>query len=291
MTDGRLSHSPAAHLWLINARLEGAATAACNAGVPVTASDLQAWLSGSRNPPRSSEGLNDPVSVAAVVYFFFVTLDQPRSANDKAVTRLLRSLLDLETEAHVWAREDLVHYGPLWRAMHRLSKARGLESNIKSVAKRLYEMARIAAKSNGRRQLAATCFDGRQLTFMPENPRAWLVSLMVPELLRQAGLTANLIPSLVPSLKYLDSDAGGYMTLLVECIGRRAETGLKSLASLERQIGGIDRRCNRTTRSRLRMAAELGLALPSLSRGKLAIAINATPAGAGYLMRQLADGR
>jgi hypothetical protein len=46
-------------------------------------------------------------------------------------------------------------------------------------------------------------------------------------------------------------------------------------------------RYRRTSRSRLADAAELRIALPSLTRNKLAIAVNATPAGAGYLMRQL----
>ena len=46
-------------------------------------------------------------------------------------------------------------------------------------------------------------------------------------------------------------------------------------------------RFRRTRRSRLAEAAELSLALPSLTRRKLAIAVDATPAGAGYVMRQL----
>lgn len=285
--DGRLLHSPAAQPWLIKARLEGAAKAACNASVPVTVHDLQAWLSGTRNPPRSSEGLNDPLSVAAVVYFFFATLDQARGHNDRAVTRLLRALLDVDVEAQVWAREDLMHFGPLWRAVHRLAREPGLKPNIPSVAKRLHEMARVAAKSHGRRQLAATSYDGRQLSFMPEDRRAWLVSLMVPELIRRAELTTNLIPSLVPSLRFLDRDACGYEALIADCIGRAASVGLRSLATMERQIVEIDHRYKRTARSRLRLAAELGLAIPSLSRAKLAIAVKATPPGAAYLMKEL----
>lgn len=56
---------------------------------------------------------------------------------------------------------------------------------------------------------------------------------------------------------------------------------------MERDVGDLRTRFQRTRRSRLAEAAELRVALPSLTRNKLAIAVNVTPAGAGYLMRQL----
>jgi hypothetical protein len=154
--DGRLTHSPAAQPWLIKARLEGAAIAACNAGVHVTASDLEAWMSGARNPPRSTEGLNDPMSVAAVVYYYFTTFERSRASNDIAVTRLLRSILDHEGEAQTWAGTDLIHYGPLWRALSTLADEPGLDPTISSVSERMHEMMRLAIKAEGRRQIAAT---------------------------------------------------------------------------------------------------------------------------------------
>jgi hypothetical protein len=287
--DGRLSHSTAAQLWLIKARLEGAAIAASNAGVPVTMHDLQSWLCGIRNPPRAQEGLNDPLSVAAVIYFFFGTLDHTHSESDAAVTRLMRSLLDIDREANMWGQDDLIRFGPLWRALLDLTMMAEPASSISAVAKRLYEMARIAAKSQGRRQLLATSFDGKQLRFVREDRQAWLISLMVPELLRRAGLTINLIPILVPTLKFLDCDAKAYEQLLFNCISKAAQSGLKSLETLERQMGTTKQKYQRTARSRLLSTAELRLVLPSLTRRKLAIALGSTPAGAAYLMRQLAE--
>jgi hypothetical protein len=285
--DGRLAHSPAAQPWLIKARLEGAAIAACNAGVPVTASDLEAWMSGACNPPRATEGLNDPMSVAAVVYYYFTTFERSHASNDIAVTRLLRSILDHESEAHTWAGTDLVHYGPLWRALSKLADAPGLEPTISSVAGRMHEMARVAIKAEGRRQIAATAYDGRQFVVAPDDRRAWLVSLMVPRLLRRARITTNLIPSLVPPIRFLDGTATDFAVRLQECICQKVLPGNKALTALERKVAGFDQVYRRTARSRLRMAAELGLALPSLSRAKLAIAMNSTPAGAGYLLKQL----
>lgn len=285
--DGRLTHSPAAQLWLIKSRLGGAAIAACNAGVPVTASDLEAWMSGARNPPRADEGLNDPMSVAAVVYYYFTTLEQSRAANDTAVARLLRSILDHDGEAEMWARADLIHYGPLWRALSNLADAPGLEPTILSVAARMHDMARVAIKAEGRRQIAATAFNGRQFVITQDDRRAWLVSVMVPRLLRRAGITTNLIPSLVPAIRFLDGSGIDFAVKLKECIDTQVSAGNKALTALERKVAEFDQTYRRTARSRLRIAAELGLALPSLSRQKLAIAVNSTPAGAGYLKRQL----
>jgi hypothetical protein len=285
--DGRLTHSPAAQPWLIKARLEGTAIAACNAGVPITASDLEAWISGTRNPPRATEGLNDPMSVAAVVYYYFTTLERSHAANDKAVTRLLRSILDHEGEAEIWARMDLIHYGPLWRVLSTLADAPGLNPTISSVAERMHEMMRVAIKAEGRRQIAATSFNGREFIINQDDRRTWLIGIMVPRLLQRAGITSYLIPSLVPTLRFLDGGVVDFADKLKECIGHNAPVGNKVLTAMERKIAGFDQAYRRTSRSRLRMAAELGLALPSLSRKKLAIAVNSTPAGAGYLFRQL----
>src|SRR3546814_6080091 len=60
--------SPWADIWLARARLSGAADLAGLAGVPVDVDHLQDWICGRTPPPRASEGLNDPVSVAAVFH-------------------------------------------------------------------------------------------------------------------------------------------------------------------------------------------------------------------------------
>lgn len=66
--DGRLQNSPWADIWLARARLQGAARLAGLAGVPIDVRHLQDWICGRTPPPRASEGLNDPVSVAAVFH-------------------------------------------------------------------------------------------------------------------------------------------------------------------------------------------------------------------------------
>jgi hypothetical protein len=112
---------------------------------------------------------------------------------------------------------------------------------------------------------------------------------MVPRLLQRAGITSNLIPSLVPTIRFLDGGTTDFAAILSQCISEKVPDGNKALTAMERKVAGFDQLYSRTARSRLRLAAELGLALPSLSRAKLAIAVNSTPAGAGYLLKQLAS--
>ena len=138
--DGRLAHSPARVAWTIRARFEGAAISACNAGVPIDANNLEAWFAGSGLPPRSGEGRNDPLSVVAIVHYFLESLEPDRGPHARHVRRLLGSLIDPEREAAMWANADLVHYGPLWRAMRRMAEEPGLEPSLASIGMRMNEM-------------------------------------------------------------------------------------------------------------------------------------------------------
>ncbi len=49
--------------------MSATSTIAALAGLPVDTSDLLAWITGRSLPPRHSEGLNDPMSVAALAHF------------------------------------------------------------------------------------------------------------------------------------------------------------------------------------------------------------------------------
>lgn len=89
--DGRLAHSPARVAWTIRSRFEGAAISACNAGVPIDANHLEAWIAGSGLPPRSGEGRNDPMSVVAIVHYFLESLEPDRGPHARQVRRLLGS--------------------------------------------------------------------------------------------------------------------------------------------------------------------------------------------------------
>lgn len=285
--DGRLAHSPAANAWALRARLHGAATSACNAGVPIEADHLEAWIAGTALPPRASEGRNDPLSVVAIVHYFFASLDAGRDGHARPVRRLLGALLDLDREAVLWAGTDLIEYGPLWRALTRLAAAPGLEPSLASVGVRLAEMARVAEKADGHAQLVASLPDGREILFAREHPKAWLVWLFVPDLVRRAGLTMHLLPSLVPRHTFLCVTGDEWTGTLNASLRALAPAAYRDLCRLERATADVQNRYRRTRRSRLVEAAELKLVLPSLTRKKLAIAVDATPAGAGYLLRQL----
>ncbi|WP_379923659.1 hypothetical protein [Erythrobacter sp. R86502] len=285
--DGRLTHSPAHTAWSIRARFEGAAIAACNAGVPTDANAIEAWFSGSGAPPRASEGLNDPLGVAAIVHFFLAGLSPKNGGRDREVLRLLGSLLDAEREASTWSNADLVHYGPLWRALLKTAEEPGLEPSLTSISKRLALMARLVTRAADHSAVIATLPDSRTVSFDRDHPRAWLVLALVPTLLQRSGMSANLLPALVPRRKLLCSSAAEWRELLLECLSAQVLLATRTLERLEREIAQSRSRYERTARSRLADAAELCIALPSLTRNKLAIAINATPAGAGYLMRQI----
>lgn len=285
--DGRLTHSPARTAWSIRARFEGAAIAACNAGVPTDANAIEAWIAGSGSPPRASEGLNDPLGVAAIVHYFFASLEPATGDRDRQARRLLRGLFDSEAEASTWSGADLVHYGPLWRALRKIADEPGLEPSLTSISCRLAQMARLVRRAGDHSELLATLPDGRAITFGRDHPRAWLVMTMVPTLLQRSGLSANLLPSLVPRHKFLCSSAPEWRDLLSQCLSSKAPPATFALDRMEREMSQLQARYRRTARSRLADAAELRVALPSLTRKKLAVAVNATPAGAGYLMRQL----
>ena len=285
--DGRLAHSPARVAWTIRARFEGAARSACNAGVPIDANHIEAWCAGSGLPPRSGEGRNDPLSVVAIVHYFLVSLEPDRGPHARQVRRLLGSLIDPEREAAIWANADLVHYGPLWRALRRMAEEPDLEPTLASIGARMAEMGRLIDRSADHTRLVAWLPDGREIAFNHDHPKAWLAYLMVPAMLRRSGLSAHTLPSLVPRQKFLCGSAKEWTAAVADCIAEQAPAAYRSLCRMERDVGELRTRFQRTRRSRLAEAAELRVALPSLTRNKLAIAVNVTPAGAGYLMRQL----
>ena len=285
--DGRLAHSPAWVAWTIRSRFEGAAISACNAGVPIDANHLEAWIAGSGLPPRSGEGRNDPLSVVAIVHYFLESLEPDRASHARQVRRLLGSLIDPEREAAMWANVDLVHYGPLWRALRKVAEEPGLEPSLASIGARMSEMGRLINKSDDHTRLVAWLPDGRKIAFDHDHPKAWLVYLMFPAMLRRSGLSAHTLPSLVPRQKFLCGSAKEWTATVANCIAEQAPAAHRLLCRMERDVGNLRVRFQRTKRSRLAEAAELRMALPSLTRRKLAIAVDATPAGAGYLMRQL----
>ena len=120
--DGRLCNSPESDIWLARARLKGASALSSLAGVPVSVADLQDWICGRTPPPRHSEGLNDPLSVAALFHFALSASDSQDSIA-RATLNMSRMLLDDRKEAGLWAPDDLVRFGPAWRMAQMLLEA------------------------------------------------------------------------------------------------------------------------------------------------------------------------
>lgn len=99
--DGRLHGSPCADIFLARSRLEGATVLAGLAGVPIAVRDLQDWIAGRTPPPRASEGLNDPISVAAVFHLALSRDEDLKDSLGRATLNVLRTVLDDRTEAKV----------------------------------------------------------------------------------------------------------------------------------------------------------------------------------------------
>ena len=139
---------------------------------------------------------------------------------------------------------------------------------------------RMEARAGEQRPTPTACTGPREANAIS---REW----PLPAMLRRSGLSAHTLPSLVPRQKFLCGSAKEWTAAVADCIAEQAPAAYRSLCRMERDVGDLRTRFQRTRRSRLAEAAELRVALPSLTRNKLAIAVNVTPAGAGYLMRQL----
>ena len=127
-------------------------------------------------------------------------------------------------------------------------------------------MARLVNRAADHSELIATLPDGRAISFGRDDPRTWLVMIMVPTLLQRSGLSANLLPSLVSRHKFLCSSAPEWRDLLADCLSTQAPLAARSLDRMEREMSRLHERYRRTARSRLVDAAELRIALPSLNR-------------------------
>ena len=110
------------------------------------------WIAGRSPPPRASEGLNDPISVAAI---FHIALSRDEDLKDpvaRATLNALRQVLDDRTEAETYATSDLAHFGPLWRQVSAVADAPFPSGDLLAVASRVLELAVV----NGQRTLHPT---------------------------------------------------------------------------------------------------------------------------------------
>ena len=283
--DGRLQNSPCADIFLARARLEGAAKLAALAGVPIAVADLQAWIAGRTPPPRITEGLNDPLSVAAVFHLVISREEDDRDPLVRASLRTLRTVLDDRVEAETHGADDLVYYGPLWRQIRQAADAPLPHRSLLGVAQRVFEMAELTGKAAAD-AAAVVSIDGRSLTIPPRaRDRNWLIASAVPQMLRVTGITLRVIPSLVLLPKFLPASPEALAPMLAQALASATDGALRDLDRIERQARNLTGGPV-TKRSKAPLLARLQLAYPRLSPKAAARLLNVTPQGARKLLAE-----
>lgn len=284
--DGRLQNSPWADIWLARARLHGAAQLASLAGVPIDVAHLQAWICGRTAPPRAAEGLNDPVSVAAVFHLAIAAGEQSRDPLARATLNVLRAVLDDRSEAEVWAGGDLAYFGPAWRQARFDAQAHYPAPSLQAVSERIVVLLETVGEAE-QAAVDVTTIDGRRLTFDPRiRDRAWLVASHVPAMLHHAGLTLGTLPSLVLLPKFPSRDVGALTEGITRSLLAACTAGLKDLDWLERHGPTVVAE-PATRRSRAPLLARLALAYPGLRPPAVARLLGVTPQGARKLLAGL----
>lgn len=285
--DGRLHGSPCADIFLARARLEGAAALAGLAGVPIAVRDLQDWIAGRTPPPRASEGLNDPISVAAV---FHLALSRDEDLKDplaRATLNVLRRVLDDRTEAEVYAAEDLAHFGPMWRQLRTAADAPFPSGDLLAVANRIFELFALTEPATPS-SWDVVSVDGRALDLPPRGRnRNWLISAAVPLMLCRVGFTTRVIPSFILMPKFLPPSPAELAGTLAQAISRTAQAGLRDLDAIERAASRIQTDLAVTKRSKAPLLARLQLAYPGLHTSAVSRLLGVTPQGARKLLASL----
>lgn len=283
--DGRLTGSPARDIWLARARVNAAAMVAGIAGVPVDTAALLDWICGRTPPPRHSEGLNDPLSIAALMHFLLLAED----SNDpvaRASLNVLRTLLDDRAQAEMWGLDDLVRFGQTFREARKKLCAPYPSPTLLSVAERLLAVHKEleVGPTEGR---SVTTIDGRVLHVDPRSfGTVWLLACMLPKALAAAGFTVQHIPSFVWLPKFLSGGQVELATQLEAALGRIASSGLTELDRLERMVATLPLDLGVTRRSKLPTLMRLEAAYPGLRVPAIARLLDISPQGAAKLAAQ-----
>ena len=281
--DGRLQNSSCTDIFLALARLEGAAALSGLAGVPVGVQDLQAWITGRSPPPRALEGLNDPISVAAV-FHFAISMDE--NSDDpilRATLNILRSVLDDRAEADLYGGADLVHFGPMWRMIREQADAPFDCADLGEISKRVFEIAAITRPAAST-ATQVTTIDGRSLNLpSPTRDQSWLIASTLPRMLRRAGITLRVIPSLILLPKFLPPTPEALTAILEVSLRKIVDAGLRGLDRIEREASQLNA-LTVTKRSRAPLLARLQIAYPGLQTKAVAQLLGVTPQGARKLL-------
>nr|MBA3896048.1 hypothetical protein [Sphingomonadaceae bacterium] len=192
--DGRLQNSACTDIYLARSRLDGAAQIAGLAGVPIRLEDVQDWIAGRSPPPRASEGLNDPISVAAVFHIAISRDEDIRDPIARASLNMLRTVLDDRAEAETYGSGDLAYFGPLWRQVHEAADTPFPRCDLHSIAERVFEIADLT-KHQAPDNAGIVSIDGRTMALPPRSrDRNWLIATIMPRLLYRSGMTLRVIP-------------------------------------------------------------------------------------------------
>lgn len=281
--DGRLHHSTSADIFIARSRLHGAAALAGLAGVPIDVGDLQAWISGRSTPPRASEGLNDPISVASIFHIALSRDEDVRDPVGRATLNALRTVLDDRAEAERYGGDDLAHFGPLWRQVKAAADAPFPSANLRTISERVFALAELTERAPvGAAEVVA--IDGRSWELPPRSrDRNWLIATALPRMLYRAGFTSRVIASLVPLPKFLPPSPGELTVFFTKELGHISETGLRELAAIERAVAKLAD-LGTTQRSRLPLLARLLITYPGLQAPSVAKLLSVTPQGARKLL-------
>jgi hypothetical protein len=285
--DGRLRGSPCSDIFLARARLEGAAALAGLAGVPVAIRDLQDWITGRTPPPRACEGLDDPISVAAVFHFAISRDEDSRDPVLRATLNALRTVLDDRAEAALWSGDDLAHFGPLWRTVRHHAALPFAKGGLRAVAERVFEIAELT-RSGSRVAAEVVTVDGRTLSIVPQTrDRTWLIAVAVPTMLFRARVTTRVIPSLVLLPKFLPATAAALADMMADALHKAVRAGLHELDAIETAAADTLGALSVTKRSRAPLLARLQLAYPGLGPKAVAQLLEMSPQGARKLLASL----
>lgn len=285
--DGRLQNSPATDLWLAKARLQGTVALAQLAGVPITQDSLLAWICGHSPPPRRSEGLNDPLSIAALFHFALQAQESAQDPIAQASLRVLRTLLDDRAEAALYAPQDLVWYGPLYTKAKRALLAPMASQGFLALAERLIDVQNQLRLSTDQDRSVFTA-DGRRLEIAPHTFEAvWVLGTLLPQAYVTAGLTTRALPSLVGLPTLLSEDPLHLAAALQRRVLEIVRTGANELDSLEKALLRLPNKLDVTKRSKAPILARLTLVFTDLRVPAIARLLGISSQGAAKLKHKV----
>ncbi len=269
-------------------RLRGIALSCQNAGMPVEEDEVRDWISGCSLPPRHLVGLEDSVRVPTAADFYLRAMMVATSRKKDDSDALFRKLFDARSQAMKWADDEVEYYENLFHDLSGAVRNFRQQTSIRSVAEGVSDLLRLARVSNERDNSEPGDL-GASETHRPA--LVWLVSVFTPVLLQRSGLTENLLPQMVPNLRFLDMSANQIEQALIAMLETEVRKGNSSLAAMERSLTSVRDNLLTNRPSKTWEAAVITMVFPNIKRGRLASAINVRPQGAGYIKARILSGQ